>query len=58
MAYEYKPLTDEEAMELEALIDAAKIRELTHEEKVRGYRLTGYDEPWADYLARYGFPKE
>lgn len=54
MAYQRKQLTEAEAAELEALIDAAKLRTLTHEEMVRGYLLQGYDEEWAEYLTNNG----
>lgn len=58
MAYQKRELTEAEAAELEALIDAAKVRTLTQEELVRGYILQGYDETWAEFLALNGFPRE
>ena len=51
-------LPSEAAAELEALIDEAKQRAMTHEERVRGYMLMGYDEAWAAYLTATGFPRE
>lgn len=50
----FKKLTEEEEAELEALIEAAKQRPMTFEELKRGYLLQGYDETWADFLARNG----
>lgn len=58
MGISKRELTEAEADELEALVDAAKVRKLSHEETVRGYLLMGYDQEWAEYLARYGFPLE
>jgi hypothetical protein len=59
MAYQRKQLTEAEAAELEALIEAAKVRTLTRDEMVRGYLLQGYDQEWADYLTdNGGFPTE
>lgn len=59
MAYQKRDLSEAEAAELEMLVDTAKQRPLTHEESLRGYLLQGYDETWAEYLAKIGgFPTE
>jgi hypothetical protein len=53
-----KKRTLEEEEEMERLMDIAAEREPTHEEQKAYYLLLGYDETWAEFIARNGFPIE
>ena len=53
-----KKPTEEESIEIEALVDLAETRPLTRDEKIRLYLLKGHDKEWAQYLADHGYPKE
>lgn len=56
MSIPKREITEAEADELETLVDTAKLRALTHAESIRYFPLLGYDQEWAEQLARYEFP--
>jgi len=53
-----KPRTPEEEEKMARLMAIADEREFTEEEAKEYFLLLGYDETWANHLARNGFPTE